>query len=45
MGTILEFLPRTRGRRRLHITDMLTCLYLTFGVILMFGPVVWLVLS
>ena len=45
MSTILDFLTRTRGRSRLHITDMLTYLYLTFGVILMFGPVVWLVLS
>jgi len=45
MSTILDFLTRTRGRSRLHITDMLTYLYLAFGVILMFGPVVWLVLS
>ncbi len=45
MSTILDFLTRTRGRSRLHITDMLTYLYLTFGVLLMFGPVIWLVLS
>jgi alpha-1,4-digalacturonate transport system permease protein len=45
MSTVLDFLTRTRGRSRLHITDMLTYLYLTFGVILMFGPVIWLVLS
>ncbi len=45
MSTILGFLTRTRGRGRLHITDMLTYLYLIFGVILMFGPVIWLVLS
>jgi alpha-1,4-digalacturonate transport system permease protein len=45
MSAILDFLTRTRGRGRLHITDMLTYLYLAFGVILMFGPVVWLVLS
>jgi alpha-1,4-digalacturonate transport system permease protein len=45
MSTILGFLTRTRGRGRLHLTDMLTYLYLTFGVILMFGPVLWLVLS
>jgi alpha-1,4-digalacturonate transport system permease protein len=45
MSTVLDFLTRTRGRRRLHITDMLTYLYLTSGVILMFGPVIWLVLS
>jgi alpha-1,4-digalacturonate transport system permease protein len=45
MSAVLDFLTRTRGRSRLHITDMLTYLYLAFGVILMFGPVVWLVLS
>ncbi len=45
MSAILEFLTRTRGRKRLHITDMVTYLYLTLGVILMFGPVIWLVLS
>jgi alpha-1,4-digalacturonate transport system permease protein len=45
MSTVFEFLTRTRGRSRLHITDMLTYLYLAFGVLLMFGPVVWLVLS
>ena len=45
MGTVFAFLTRTRGRSRLHITDMLTYLYLSFGVLLMFGPVVWLVLS
>jgi len=45
MSTVFAFLTRTRGRSRLHITDMLTYLYLTFGVLLMFGPVVWLVLS
>ena len=45
MSAILDFLTRTRGRGRLHITDMLTYLYLAFGVILMFGPVIWLVLS
>jgi alpha-1,4-digalacturonate transport system permease protein len=45
MSTILDFLTRTRGRSRLHITDMLTYLYLTLGVIVMFGPVIWLVLS
>ena len=45
MSTIHEFLTRTRGGSRLHITDMITYLYLAFGVLLMFGPVVWLVLS
>jgi len=45
MGQVKEFLTRTRGGKRLHITDMLTYLYLGFGVIVMFGPVIWLVLS
>ena len=45
MSTILRFFTRTRGTDKLHITDMLTYLYLTLGVIVMFGPVLWLVLS
>ncbi len=35
----------TRGRGRLHWTDWFSYLYLGLGVLLMFGPVVWLVLS
>ncbi|MEM8958672.1 MAG: carbohydrate ABC transporter permease [Pseudomonadota bacterium] len=35
----------TRGRGRLHWTDVFSYAYLAFGVLLMFGPVVWLVLS
>ncbi|MBL7162576.1 MAG: carbohydrate ABC transporter permease [Anaerolineales bacterium] len=45
MGKVLRFLTRTRGTDKLHITDMLTYLYLSLGVIVMFGPVLWLVLS
>ncbi|UCH24326.1 MAG: carbohydrate ABC transporter permease [Trueperaceae bacterium] len=45
MSTVTKFLTRTRGRRRLHVTDVLTYAYLLFGVLLMFGPVVWLALS
>jgi alpha-1,4-digalacturonate transport system permease protein len=45
MSAILDFLTRTRGRRRLHITDVVTYLYLFLGTVVMFGPVVWLVLS
>ena len=45
MGKILNFLTRTRGNGKLHITDFLTYLYLILGVIVMFGPVIWLVLS
>lgn len=45
MRTVLDFLTRTRGRNRLHITDLLTYLYLSLSVVIMFGPVLWLVLS
>jgi alpha-1,4-digalacturonate transport system permease protein len=45
MSTVFQFLTRTRGHSRLHFTDIFTYLYLTFGVLLMFGPVLWLVLS
>ena len=45
MTRLWEFLFRTRGRTSLHITDVLTYLYLGLGVIIMFGPIVWLVLS
>ncbi len=42
-----NFLIRTRtcGRRRLHWTDWLSYLYLLMGLLLMFAPVLWLVLS
>ena len=40
-----SFLTRTRGRGRPDWTDWLSYAYLGLGVILMFGPVVWLVLS
>jgi alpha-1,4-digalacturonate transport system permease protein len=42
---VLDFLTGTRGRKRLHFTDVLTYAYLTLGTILMFGPVIWLVMS
>ncbi len=45
MSTITSFLTRTRGRGRLDITDIITYLFLAFGTIAMFGPVLWLVLS
>ncbi|ADI14567.1 carbohydrate ABC transporter permease [Truepera radiovictrix] len=44
MTTVSTFLTRRRGRR-LHVTDVLTYLYLAAGVLIMFGPVLWLVLS
>ncbi len=45
LSTTVEFLTRTRGHRHLDVTDVLTYLYLGLGTMLMFGPVIWLVLS
>lgn len=45
MSTVTEFLTKTRGRRQPDLTDIITYLYLALGTLLMFGPVVWLVLS
>ncbi len=42
---ILAFLGRRRGHGGLHLTDVLTYCYLAMGVLIMFGPVLWLVLS
>ncbi len=41
----LGFIVRTRGLRRLHWTDVLTYVYLSLGLFVMFGPVLWLVSS
>lgn len=43
--TVGRLLTATRGRDRLHWTDVFTYIYLALGVVLMFGPVIWLVLS
>ena len=45
MGSVGAFLTRTRGRERLHWTDWFSYAWLAFGVFMMFGPVLWLVLS
>lgn len=45
MNPILEFMTRKRGRKKLDITDLLSYLYLLLGVLIMFGPVVWLIMS
>lgn len=45
MNRVWEFISRTRGGNKLHITDMITYLYLGLSVVIMFGPVVWLILS
>lgn len=44
-SSISSFLFRRSGGKRLDLSDALTYLYLTFGTILMFGPVLWLVAS
>lgn len=36
---------RTRGRTRLHPTDLLSYLWLLFGTVFMFGPVIWVLMS
>lgn len=46
MSQAKDFVTRTRGHNgRLHITDILTYAYLFLGTLIMFGPVIWLVMS
>ncbi|MBV8790707.1 MAG: carbohydrate ABC transporter permease [Pseudolabrys sp.] len=45
MSRLWNFLAARRGRGNLHWTDWLSYLHLVLGVLLMFGPVLWLVLS
>jgi alpha-1,4-digalacturonate transport system permease protein len=45
MDAIKTFLLRTRGKNGPDFTDFLSYGYLVLGTILMFGPVIWLVLS
>jgi alpha-1,4-digalacturonate transport system permease protein len=45
MASTGEFLTATKGRKRLDMTDVLTYVYLTFGTLIMFVPILWLVLS
>jgi alpha-1,4-digalacturonate transport system permease protein len=40
-----NFLTRTRGRNRLDWTDWASYCYLLLGLLVMFGPVLWLVMS
>jgi alpha-1,4-digalacturonate transport system permease protein len=42
---MLGFLMRRRGRRRADLTDWLAWGFLALGVVLMLGPVLWLLLS
>lgn len=45
MSRAFAFLTRTRGQGRLHWTDWASYSYLVLSIFLMFGPVVWLVMS
>ena len=45
MSTLNSFLFRTRGRRGPDFSDIFTYIYLSLGTVLMFGPVLWLLLS
>ena len=45
MGTVVRFLTRRRNRSGVHWTDVLAWIYLGLGVLMMFGPVLWLVMS
>lgn len=43
--SVPQFLNNRRGIRGFDVSDILTYTYLTIGTILMFGPVLWLVVS
>ena len=45
MAAVVTFLTRRRGGTRWHFTDVLTYAYLALGILIMFGPVLWLVMS
>lgn len=45
MAGVLRFLTRRRGGARWHWTDIATWVWLIGGVLIMFGPAAWLVLS
>ncbi len=42
---MLNFLTNTRGKNQLSLSDVATYLYLLLGTLLMFGPIIWLVMS
>lgn len=45
MNPILEFLTRKRGHKKLNFSDFLSYAYLMLGVLIMFGPILWLFMS
>lgn len=44
-AVVSDFISRTRQPNRLGLSDVLTYLYLGLGTLLMFGPILWLVMS
>lgn len=45
MATLSSLLSARRGKKRLDMTDVLSYVFLLTGVLVMFGPVLWLILS
>ena len=45
MARLVSFLTRTSGKKSFDLADWLTYGYLMFGVVIMFGPVLWLLSS
>ena len=45
MDTIKNFFTRTRGRKKADIADIISYIYLGTGIFIMFGPVLWVVIS
>jgi alpha-1,4-digalacturonate transport system permease protein len=45
MNSISKFLTTRRGGKRADATDVLSYIFLLAGVLVMFGPILWLVLS
>ncbi len=45
MGTVKAFLSRRSGKKRVDFSDVISYTYLILGVVVMFGPIIWLVLS
>ncbi len=42
MGAVANFLTARRGKHRADLVDWLSWIYLALGVVLMFGPAIWL---
>lgn len=45
MNSTLNYLSQKKGGKKLDLTDVISYTYLFLGVIIMFGPIIWLVLS